>query len=309
MLHAGDLINNDDSDAEWGEWFGAGGWLNGMIPVVATPGNHEYNDDYGLSRHWRPQFAFPMNGPSGLEETVYWFDYQGARIISLNSNERIDEQRHWLKSVLADTNRPEVDDRHVPPPDLLGRQGPRQPRAPHRLAADPRRARRRPGAAGPRPRATPAPDSAVRKRTSPAEACPRAKSSNTVYVVSVSGPKMYQLQGRWDVSRDASGVQLFQVIHVAPERSATKPDWPPANCTTPSRSPRTTTDRASLRNKFPKRPVHPRVAPAYLACCTPAPSRVQSCPWMMPIFLPSIPAASCAGCSPPIKASTSTTAR
>src|SRR5687768_2747677 len=56
MLHAGDLINTADSDAEWGEWFGAGGWLNGMIPTVATPGNHEYDDDDRLSRHWRPQF-------------------------------------------------------------------------------------------------------------------------------------------------------------------------------------------------------------------------------------------------------------
>ena len=46
----------------------------------------------------------------------------------------------------------------------------------------------------------------------------RAQSSNTVYVVSVSGPKMYERQGRWDVSREGFGVQLFQVIHVAPER-------------------------------------------------------------------------------------------
>jgi hypothetical protein len=29
---------------------------------------------------------------------------------------------------------------------------------------------------------------------------------------------MYQLQGRWDVSREASGVQLFQIIHVSSER-------------------------------------------------------------------------------------------
>jgi 3',5'-cyclic AMP phosphodiesterase CpdA len=46
----------------------------------------------------------------------------------------------------------------------------------------------------------------------------RAKSSNTVYVVSVSGPKMYQLQDRWQVSREASGVQLFQVIRVEPDQ-------------------------------------------------------------------------------------------
>jgi hypothetical protein len=46
----------------------------------------------------------------------------------------------------------------------------------------------------------------------------RRRSSNTVYVVSVSGPKMYPLQDRWEMSRVASGVQLFQVIHVAPQR-------------------------------------------------------------------------------------------
>ena len=34
----------------------------------------------------------------------------------------------------------------------------------------------------------------------------------------MSGPKLYELQERWDVSRVASGVQLFQVIHVSPEQ-------------------------------------------------------------------------------------------
>ena len=70
MLHAGDLITNAHSDALWGEWFGAGGWLNGMIPSIATPGNHEYAPlpgqvDAGrrLSDHWRPCFSFPTNGP------------------------------------------------------------------------------------------------------------------------------------------------------------------------------------------------------------------------------------------------------
>ena len=54
-LHAGDLINTDDSDAEWGEWHGAPAWVNGTVPVIATPGNHEYyNKDAGPStdRRW-----------------------------------------------------------------------------------------------------------------------------------------------------------------------------------------------------------------------------------------------------------------
>ncbi|MBL9204068.1 MAG: fibronectin type III domain-containing protein [Opitutaceae bacterium] len=197
-LHAGDLINRAENDAEWGEWFAAPAWVNGSIPVVATPGNHEYfnlgagpaaeriwntkaggtvrvtvdikveKDAQGktlshtvqaraanggtasatldareiftavdggfttltgftlqdltdrepdnpplrdrpanpgvrtLSRHWTPQFALPRNGPAGLEETVYFIDYQGARIISLNSNERQSEQVPWLRKVLSE---------------------------------------------------------------------------------------------------------------------------------------------------------------------------------------------------------------
>lgn len=112
ILHAGDLINDANSDREWSEWFEAIGWVNRVIPAVATPGNHEYDRiktlknrvmgvrEYKLSQFWNPQFSFPENGPAHLEETVYYFDYQGARFISLNSNDRIPEQTPWLESVL-----------------------------------------------------------------------------------------------------------------------------------------------------------------------------------------------------------------
>lgn len=195
-LHAGDLINEDAWDAEWGEWHGAPAWVNGTIPVVATPGNHEYyranqgpanerfwnakngealsldvsveetedtsgkeyfkvtarsdngqeayleyNDDDeitlvgkgvekltgytkkellgtevdkaplrdrrrdrgipAVSDHWRPQFSFPLQDtPEGLEETCYYIDYQGARIISLDSNKNREDQISWLRKVL-----------------------------------------------------------------------------------------------------------------------------------------------------------------------------------------------------------------
>jgi hypothetical protein len=211
-----------------------------MIPTVATPGNHEYDDDDHLSRHWRPQFAFPTNGPSGLEETVYWLDYQGARIISLNSNERIEEQAAWLKSVLADSNRPKwtvvtfhhpifsaaKKDRDNPKlralwrpifeehgVDLVlqghdhsyARSGLGGPTNADQLAA-PRSQRLAGGNGAGLVRATNVPEGI------------RRTSSNTVYVVSVSGPKQYWLQRKWKVSREASGAQLFQVIRVSPEQ-------------------------------------------------------------------------------------------
>lgn len=196
-LHAGDLINHDDRDEEWGEWHDAPAWVNGTIPVIATPGNHEYyrvnpgpaderlwytrdgseiqvdvtireiqneqkkpifrvtatsengqtasivydDDDKivevgpgiteitgftekellgtefdkrplddrrrdkgtpAVSRHWRPQFSFPLqNPPKGLEETCYYIDYQGTRIISLDSSYQQEAQVTWLREVLS----------------------------------------------------------------------------------------------------------------------------------------------------------------------------------------------------------------
>lgn len=108
-LHAGDLIDHANADAEWGEWFGAPAWVNATVPVVPVAGNHEHfkdeanNDARTLSRHWRPQFTLPekQGAPAGLEETCYYFDYQGTRIISLDSNRLQQEQVEWIRGVLA----------------------------------------------------------------------------------------------------------------------------------------------------------------------------------------------------------------
>ncbi|MEW4456398.1 metallophosphoesterase family protein [Bremerella sp. JC817] len=106
LLHAGDLVNRGGSDAEWGEWFGAGAWLNAMTPSVAVPGNHEHvkneQGDRRLTDHWKASFTFPENGPRGLEETCYTLVYQNLRIIALNSNELQKEQTVWLEQVLAE---------------------------------------------------------------------------------------------------------------------------------------------------------------------------------------------------------------
>lgn len=109
MLHAGDLINVAQRDQEWGEWFYAGGWIYQNIPSIPTPGNHEYpriNGKTDLTKHWRPSFTLPENGPKGLEESAYYVDYQGARIISINSSAYLyyDQdsisQMLWLDQVL-----------------------------------------------------------------------------------------------------------------------------------------------------------------------------------------------------------------
>jgi 3',5'-cyclic AMP phosphodiesterase CpdA len=115
MIHAGDLINNGHNDLQWGEWFRAGGWIHAMMPSVPAAGNHEYDpftpeeeekDIQHLSVFWRPQFALPLNGVTGQEESNYYIDYQGTRILVLNSNEQREDQAAWLEKVLADNPHP-----------------------------------------------------------------------------------------------------------------------------------------------------------------------------------------------------------
>ncbi len=107
ILHAGDLINHANNDEQWGEWFEAAGWINRVVPVVAIPGNHEHHVPKGsekreLSQLWQPQFEYPRNGVKGLEDTNYFLDYQGVRIVGLNSNMEHVSQAEWLDKVLAD---------------------------------------------------------------------------------------------------------------------------------------------------------------------------------------------------------------
>src|SRR5690606_33468931 len=110
-LYRGHLINRANRDVEWGEFFDAGKALHTSIATIATPGNHDHYDndqkENTISKFWRPQFNLPLNGPEGLEETCYYADIQGVRFISLNtdqaeeSDEFLEKQRVWLEKILA----------------------------------------------------------------------------------------------------------------------------------------------------------------------------------------------------------------
>jgi 3',5'-cyclic AMP phosphodiesterase CpdA len=225
LIHAGDLVNTSNSDALWGEWFGAGGWINQNIPSVPVPGNHEYirprdaqgktipNTKGRLTRHWRPQFALPTHGPEGLEETAYYFDFQGVRFVALNSNDRQEEQAKWLDRVLRE--RPETS-----PWTILTFHHPIYSTAKGRDNAELRKlwqpifdqhgvdlvlqghdhtyARMGPRLA----------------ENLPSGLSVRDQHRGTVYVVSVSGPKMYFLEREPVMARAAEDTQMFQVVTV-----------------------------------------------------------------------------------------------
>ncbi|MEN0110822.1 MAG: metallophosphoesterase, partial [Planctomycetota bacterium] len=223
-LHAGDLINRPNADAEWAGWHEAAGWLNGSVPTVATPGNHEYEVNLlgpRLSGHWRPQFSLPTNGPEGLEETCYWFDYQGVRFVALNSNERVEEQAQWLDERLGALPRARwtIATFHHPiysaakdrdNPRLRGLWKPLFAKHGVDLALQGHdHAYARSGLGGPKD--DPASPPVGRENVAAGR---RAVTDKTVYVVSVSGPKRYPLTDAWDVERVGTGLQLYQVIGV-----------------------------------------------------------------------------------------------
>ncbi|WP_176722325.1 purple acid phosphatase family protein [Candidatus Thiosymbion oneisti] len=99
-LHAGDLIDRANADTEWAEWFKAGGYLHAQWTGIPVTGNHEYAGVKSML--WRPQFTLPVESslPQALHETVYTVDYQGVRIIVLNSNEKVSEQVAYLEAQL-----------------------------------------------------------------------------------------------------------------------------------------------------------------------------------------------------------------
>ncbi|WP_422080158.1 metallophosphoesterase [Ulvibacterium sp.] len=225
IIHAGDLVNNAHREQEWQEWFDAGGWIHSSLPSFPVPGNHEYRplgEEGGkkgirsLSAQWNYQFTLPENGPEGLEETVYFMDYQDTRIIGLNTNVEHEKQAVWLEELLSGTTQKwKVVTFHHP---LFSASSNRDNTELRELLK-------------------PIFDkyhvdlvlqghdhSYARGRVSPGEntldGVNLRDRTGTVYVVSVSGGKMYGLRPNawdgWEAERDraAENTQLFQVITI-----------------------------------------------------------------------------------------------
>ena len=221
VIHAGDLINRHDSDAEWGEWFASGGFLYAQTPQMPTPGNHEYGKDEAaragssINGQWRRQFTLPENGPTDVpasRETNWYTDYQGLRLISIDSMQ-VDRDPiarkaiiQWLDRLLANNpSRWTVLFLHFPLfSSEPGRDNPKVRAALKPLVDkykvdlvlqghDHGYAR---GAIGP--------DG------------PAADDAGATYAVSVAGPKMYDVGSLPWAKKSASRTQAYQVIDVSP---------------------------------------------------------------------------------------------
>ncbi len=226
IVHAGDLVNRPNSRREWAEWFESAGWVNAMIPSVAAPGNHEYYDvgkgqdkTRRLSRFWRPHFTFPEHGPEGFEESVYYIDFQGLRIISLDSSVKdlpeVGPEAHveWLEDVLRDNpNRWTIVTLHHPfyathPSRDNGRLREAWQPLFDKYGVD---------------MVLQGHDHAYGRGHNLPVGQRARDEAGTVYVVSVSGPKMYDVgydKHDW-LDRAAENTQLYQTIRIDGDKLA-----------------------------------------------------------------------------------------
>ncbi len=226
-IHAGDLVDQAHADHEWAEWMTAGGHLHAETAGVPVMGNHEYGKlmldgqehPRRASIHWRPQFTLPVEEslPEELHESVYTIVYQGVQVIVLNSITKVEEQAVYLKQKLDEGNyRWRVVTFHHPvfaPSRGEKQSNTRDKWKPilEKMGADlVLQGHDHTYARGQTPR-----------RSTDAE--PK-DALGTVYVTSVSGPKMYEIDqeglGQFQqqhglvTAKTAENTQFFQVIDV-----------------------------------------------------------------------------------------------
>ena len=98
-LLGGDLTDSSHDVEEWEEFLDAASGVFSRIPVMPTLGNHDGESYLGF-------FALPDNGPAGLEQEFYSFDYGSAHFVVLNSNKNaLPEIKQWLQRDLEATNK------------------------------------------------------------------------------------------------------------------------------------------------------------------------------------------------------------
>lgn len=106
-LQGGDLINETTDYGQWEEFFNTEAGVFDRIPFMTAIGNHEFED----ASIYLKSFALPQNGPEGLKEHHYSFDYGTAHFVVLDSNlmgsegELSKAGQSWLESDLQNSDK------------------------------------------------------------------------------------------------------------------------------------------------------------------------------------------------------------
>lgn len=100
-LSLGDQVDIGSSGYEWDLWFDGAKGVIDSIPQMSVIGNHEVvgPKGYCLPTTYNTLFEFPANGPDGLKDQVYSFNYGNIHIIALDS--QIAEEAAFDPDILA----------------------------------------------------------------------------------------------------------------------------------------------------------------------------------------------------------------
>lgn len=203
LVHAGDLINNYNNDAQWGEWHRAMSFVSRSLPSIPTPGNHEYGNYDGvrmLTKHWATQFTLPRQSPPAYHEAAYYIDYQGLRVISLDSNRVTPEQSSWLESTLSqNSNRWTILTFHHPVLSAAKGRDNEELRKAWKPLIDKYKV-----------------DMVLNGHDH--TYARSGMEGSAVYAVSVLGPKQYDLERKPWMIRTAEDTQLFQIIRISNDK-------------------------------------------------------------------------------------------
>jgi hypothetical protein len=99
-LMAGDLVNRGNDRDDWDAFFEYSGDIFARRPLVPVIGNHECQG--GHPTMYLRQLAVPTNGPGTIEPgRAYSFEYSNALFVILDSNLDPELQTPWLEEQLA----------------------------------------------------------------------------------------------------------------------------------------------------------------------------------------------------------------
>jgi len=91
-LMMGDMVDGNADIRDWNAFFGNASIFT-SIPMMTTPGNHETSV---IPLIYKQMMKLPGNGPDGMKEELYSFDYGDCHFVSINSNLLADERKNEI---------------------------------------------------------------------------------------------------------------------------------------------------------------------------------------------------------------------
>ncbi len=231
VVQAGDILAEGYDDNLWGEWCHGMGFIASTIPSLPVPGNHDVHRAPGspnagqvmsVSPLWNAHFSVPSNGPGApLDHQSYYLDYQGVRFIFVDANVFANEefesaekvrvekmQLKWLEETLkANPNKWTIVVQHQP---VFAVSKDRE-YAEMRKVLEPLYDKYRVDLV------LEGHDHAYARTHKVAEGkVVKDSAPGTVFAISVSGPKMYEVNRRFEslMAKTQLNTQMYQIISV-----------------------------------------------------------------------------------------------